>query len=287
MFDVIIIVDWSASATPKRGADSIWSYEVDVTGPAAAPINHRTRSSARDHLLQRLCAHQGRRVLVGFDFAFGYPSGFAARAGLPGASSWSATWSYLAAEIMDDERNRNNRWAVAAALNERLGVCQFWGVPFSRRSDWLTTTKPPTTLAEHRHTEHRLRSTANTRPFSVWQLLGAGAVGSQTLTGIPVLQHLRTHPSLADRVRVWPFETGFTADPCGGRRDAVVLAEVWPSAVSCDHLTESVKDARQVRALAEHFLAADAAGVLAAAFAPAIEPALLREIVTEEGWVLT
>jgi len=29
------------------------------------------------------------------------------------------------------------------------------------------------------------------RPFSVWQLLGCGAAGSQTLLGLPVCERLR------------------------------------------------------------------------------------------------
>ena len=286
MFDVIIIVDWSANATPKRGPDSIWTYELDRSATPHPPMNHPTRHATRGHLAERLQAHSGRRVLLGFDFAFGYPSSFAAQAGLDGATAWWATWTHLAATVVDDDRNRNNRWTVAADLNARLGRLQFWGVPAARRSQWLTTTKPPLELPEHRETERTLRSAANTRPFSVWQLLGAGAVGSQTLTGIPVLHHLRTHPALADRVRVWPFETGFTTDPCAGHADAVIVAEVWPSAVSCAHLREATKDACQVRALAEHFAQADVDGCLAAAFDPAVDTGARAAVLGEEGWVL-
>ena len=286
MFDVIIIVDWSANAASKRGADSIWSYELDSASRPSPPINHPTRRSARDHLVDRLRVHAGRRVLIGFDFAFGYPAGFAARAGLGGDPPWWATWSHLSDTVDDDERNRNNRWTVAAALNARLGAPQFWGVPAARQTEWLTTTKPLMRLPEQRATERTIRSANNTRPFSVWQLLGAGAVGSQTLTGIPVLHHLRTRPDLADRVRVWPFETGFTDTPCSGEPGAVILAEVWPSAVACTHLREPTKDACQVRALAEHFAAADAVGALASAFAPVIADADRASALAEEGWVL-
>ena len=47
LFDVIVIVDWSAQSSAKRGADSIWSYELDAALPAHGdPINHPTRAEA-------------------------------------------------------------------------------------------------------------------------------------------------------------------------------------------------------------------------------------------------
>ena len=45
------------------------------------------------------------------------------------------------------------------------------------------------------------------------------------MTGIPVVWALRSHPELAARSVVWPFETGLTTDPTGGRADTIVHAE--------------------------------------------------------------
>ena len=36
LFDVIVIVDWSAQSSAKRGADSIWSYELDAALPPSS-----------------------------------------------------------------------------------------------------------------------------------------------------------------------------------------------------------------------------------------------------------
>ncbi len=281
MFDVIIIVDWSANATPKRGADSIWSYELH--DEPAQPINHRTRLEARDHLVARLGHHAGRRVLLGFDFPLGYPAGFAAAAGFSGAA-WQAIWQHLADRITDTPRNRNNRWEVASDLNRRLDHHRFWGSPPSRAGEHLPTHKP-LNLAADRAAEQRLRS-LGLRPFSPWQLLGAGSVGSQSLTGIPVAHHLRHHPALAARTLVWPFETGLTDEPGGDRDDAIVVAEVWPSAIDFRHVVHDVKDARQVMALAHHFGDLQRAGLLGAAFRPLLDPSIEHGVVTEEGWVL-
>lgn len=282
MFERIVVVDWSANARPKRGADSIWVCTLDTRQGTHEVVNHPTRRAARDALVAQLAATRGR-VLVGADFPFGYPAGFATRAGLPPElRRWEGVWTHLSANIADDERNRNNRWAVARGLNRRLGTPHFWGAPPSQAGPDLPSRKPtgsePRRLPEFRHVERRQRAD-RTYPFSVWQLLGAGSVGSQTLTGIPVLQHLRTHPVLAHRVRVWPFETGLVADPTAGRPEAIVLAEVWPSAIGFDHVGHPVKDARQVIALAHHL----AAG---ADFTPTVDATTAVDVVEEEGWVL-
>ncbi len=280
LFDVYCVVDWSANACPKLGADSIWVGEV-VHGHPPTAVNLPTRQAAVHHLRLLLERHSGRRVLLGFDFPLGYPAGFAAAAGLGGESPWRAIWQHLATEVHDDERNRNNRWQVAAGLNERMGELRFWGCPPRRASTHLSTRRPlgPAPLSLRR-TEAVLRSHTGRAPFTVWQLLGAGSVGSQALTGIPVVHRLLA----LDRVTVWPMGTGFTADPCAGRADAVVLAEVWPSTVPPADVLP--RDRGQVLALTEHFARLDAGGELAALFRPSVPPHEVHSVLGEEGWVL-
>lgn len=274
MFDRIVIVDWSASATPKSGADSIWVCTLDTPTGAFDVVNVRTRSEAFDIILEAVDAPG--RVLLGADFPFGYPAGFARRIGLRG-ETWLAVWEYLGHRLHDDASNHNNRWDVAAELNQMLGVNHFWGAPPRAAGDRLTTTRPTwgdRHLPTYRATEQLLRDRGK-RPFSVWQLLGAGSVGSQAITGIPVLQRLRLHPRLAGRVRVWPFETGLQLPD----DDGIVLAEVWPSAIPFDHVDHPVKDARQVVALAQWFASHPAADAT-----PADD--IADATAMEEGWVL-
>src|SRR5947208_500317 len=60
---------------------------------------------------------------------------------------------------------------------------------------------------------------------SCWKLAYTGSVGSQALTGIPVVRALHDDAAWADRARIWPFETGFSLPD-----DAqIVFAEIWPS----------------------------------------------------------
>jgi len=282
VFDRIVIVDWSAAATPTRGADSIWICELDTRAGTEVTRNPPTRWEASD-LVESAALRPGR-TLVGVDFPLGYPTGFAAAVGL-GAPSWAAVWRHLGEAVDDDARNRNNRWDVAREWNRRLGTPHFWGSPPSQADEWLTARMPRSghVLPPYRECEARLRGNG-LRPFTVWQLLGAGSVGSQSLTGIPAMHRLRHHPDLERRVRVWPFETGLTSAPCAAIDDAVVIVEVWPSAIGFGHVDHPVKDARQVIALARHLADHDRAGTLGALFAPAVDHP--DRVVDEEGWVL-
>ena len=82
-FDAYIAVDWSANSKPKTGPDSIWialgrwrRQALELQGPA----NPATRADAMrlvTNLVKTLVA-SNVRVLIGFDFPYCYPAGFAA-----------------------------------------------------------------------------------------------------------------------------------------------------------------------------------------------------------------
>src|SRR5258708_40241023 len=119
------MADWSAAAVPRLGRDSIWLCHLSRNstlplrkragwrrGAGARAIsllgrryaitveNLPTRRAARDRLLTVLGAEHraGRAVLAGFDFAFGYPSGLAARLALADPP-WRAMWALLAEQV--------------------------------------------------------------------------------------------------------------------------------------------------------------------------------------------
>ncbi len=280
LFDSYIIVDWSASNTPKRGKDSIW---IGAAGAVEILENPRTRAAAIDSLAKILAreADARRRALVGFDFAFGYPCGTARALGLPG-DPWRSMWSRLRGAIEDDEKNRSNRFQIAAQLNRELsgGRGPFWGCPKRWEHACLGPRKvdaSPADLPDFRICEKRTRG-----PQPVWKLFTAGAVGSQALVGIPRVAELHGH--LAGRAAVWPFETGLKV-PVGRQ---VVLAEVYPSLARLSPTPGQVKDSQQVQALARLFAAWDCAGELAPYFAgPRTLTSEQRRIVEdEEGWIL-
>jgi precorrin-8X/cobalt-precorrin-8 methylmutase len=288
LFDSYVVVDWSAANTPCLGKDSIWLAMVRRDGGSRGETmreNLATRVAARVRLAELLTAEvaAGRSVFVGFDFAFGYPQGFAAQLGLDGPP-WRATWDLLAAEISDDERNSNNRFDVATRLNRRIGRGgPFWGCPPGKVCAGLAATKPMApVLAERRITEARTRGTK-----SVWQLYYNGSVGGQTLMGIPVLRFLRHHPPLASTARIWPFETGLRVPARHGGAQ-IVLGEIYPSGIAISAAPGQVKDEAQVQALSQCFAQWDEEGGLAALFAgdPALTPDERATVEREEGWIL-
>jgi len=292
LFDTYLMVDWSAAAVPRLGRDSLWFCLLRRergTLRQVGPKNIETRAAMRERLAARLAGElgAGRSVLAGFDFPFGYPAGFAAALGLDG-QAWRAVWDLLAAEIRDGSCNENNRFEVAARLNERIarGPAPFWGCPRGSAGRFLAMTHHrrhgELGLAERRLADGRIAG-----PQPVWKLAGTGSAGSQALMGIPVMRWLRDHPALKAATRVFPFEIGLRAlSP--SKRPRIVLAEVYPSLVPAKPRRGEVKDAAQVRAIAQHFAALDETGRLATLFLG--DPTLTAEeraaVEREEGWIL-
>ena len=98
LFDHHVIIDWSAASQKRRGRDSIWICHLGPDGEQSS--NPDTRHSAKQLLAEILAiaVRRGERVLLGFDFPFGYPAGFAARLGLIGPP-WRAVWDEI--EVSD------------------------------------------------------------------------------------------------------------------------------------------------------------------------------------------
>lgn len=262
--DRIAILDWSAANQPRRGKDSIW-LGLD-TGEASNPATRAEAFAALCALVEDSLT-RGQSLLIGADFAFGYPQGFAQA--VTGRADPLALWAYLAERLQDGPDNRSNRFEVAAGINALLpGIGPFW---FNASKHDLPTL-PRKGSARHGHgfAEHRLADSSAKGAQSVWKLGGAGAVGSQVLTGLPMLHRLRA--SFPGRIAVWPFETP----------SEVTLAEVFPSLLAPEVAarmgTGLVKDQVQVTLLARALSAL-----------PDLTP-LLRTPddmrIREEGWIL-
>ena len=297
LFDAYVVADWTAAEGKKLGDTSLW------IGVAKRDVRFRlytethnvaTRAEGEALLASILADHRkrGDRVLVGFDFNLGYPAGTAERLGLKDAPAWSAMWKFIAANVVDKPDNTNNRYQVAAKMN-RLMTDQawpLWGAPAKQAQRWLTTTKPPVgsgaDIPEFRATEDAVRK-GKLQPKSVWQMHGAGAVGGQTLVGIPAVRRLLE--SLGPSGAVWPFGTGWRAlDAADVEPLSVLVAEVWPSMFPTKVQAGEFKDQAQVRVTAEALAKMDDAGDLAKAFAPpkGADEALIARVEQEEGWIL-
>lgn len=266
-FDTVVTVDWSGGVqkSVKPCADAIW-VSVKRYGQQFAPLYFHSRQAVEPWLADLIETElsAGRRLFLGFDFAFGYPAGFGQA--LTGSNDPLAVWSWFA-ERIEDHPKSNNRYDIASEINRNMGGCgPFWGCPKSAATEFLSTHKSDrdTTPFAERRTVEDMASGA----FTLWQLAYPGAVGSQVMMGMPVLHRLRQ--MFKDRIAVWPFEP---------LDRPVAFVEVWPSLYN-HHITprlneHPIKDAVQMHVLTE--LIADM---------PAAElTATLNVSPTSEGWI--
>ena len=164
----VIAVDWSGA---KSGARSkIWLAEVR-DGRLMRLESGRDRQEVVTHLIEDANVHPD--VVIGLDFAFSFPSWFAER---EGAKSSEDVWKLVA--------RHGEEW---------LRDCPppFWGRPGRKK---------PTGLELLRKTEKQASDLESSFPKSVFQIGGAGAVGTGSIRGIPHVAALRR-----EGFSIWPF----------------------------------------------------------------------------------
>lgn len=180
----VIAIDWSGART--GAARKIWLAEANHSGLVRLE-NGRNREQIADFLLAE--ANRDPNMVIGFDFAFSLPAWFLEERDLASAPEL---------------------WALAACeAEEWLANCEppFWGRPGKRRPDLGP-------MQEHmRRTDVDAPDTGGIRPRSVFQIGGAGAVGTGSLRGMPILHRLA-----AEGFSVWPF--GSTSLP--------LVVEIYP-----------------------------------------------------------
>lgn len=297
LFDSYVMVDWSAASKPATGADSIWigaltpDARMKLTFKASNPP---TRAKALEELTDLLgrCLKRGDRVLMGVDFPLGFPAGTSSALKLKGDAPWRSIRDFLLKEMKDKPDNSNNRFSLAAQMNRRMsdGPFPFWGCS---KKDELTTLSlkksrehGPKDVTEYRISETFAADSRKARPQPVWKIAYAGAVGGQTLTGVPAIERLREKfPAL----KLWPFEIPFAKLDEEALGDArIVVAEIYPSLVATTAGANEIKDEAQVRTMAEWFAERDANGKLPALFASEakLTDAQKTKVTQEEGWIL-
>ncbi len=206
----VVAVDWSGR---RRGAAHFIWTAVAAQGRLAELSCGRDREQLADHLVELALADP--RLVVGLDFAFSFPLWFLEREGLEDGTSVPETLA--------------ERW---------LQECPspFWGRPGRRRGP-----EP-----QYRLTELGLAP----RPKPVFQIGGAGAVGTGSLRGFRLLRRLR-----AEGFAIWPFDpprlpmaveifprllTGAVVKSQREARAAYLARRGWPSAAAA---TEDAFDA--------------------------------------------
>ena len=253
LFDFYIMVDWSGGARRRGGrSDTIWIAHGPTIADAPLTDSPFSRTEAI-HLIHSLLVNEiesERRVLLCFDFAYGYPVDFAAALqSVTGKSDsdlpWLLVWQYLSEQIKDDEgtapdakpSNRSNRFEVANQINARLSADPkvagpFWCASPEAAYRYIPQNRPsePFQTAQGYAVKGLRLADKRARSGSPFRLFGTASVGSQSLTGIARLHQLRNDPKLVAASVVWPFDTGWaTKAKWLPKHVSILHAEIYPS----------------------------------------------------------
>jgi hypothetical protein len=251
----IVAVDWSGR---ESGAEkAIWLAEIRGGHPVRLECGRDRAGLVQDLISTK---RRSAELIVGMDFAFALPSWYLEQRGLGSASEL---------------------WELAARDGESwLRRCEwpFWGRPGIKRHD----------LPEHfRRTDLAVPDSNGVRPKSVFQIGGAGAVGTGSIRGMPALRALREagfsvwpfdEPRLPVVVEIYPrILTGPVVKTSPSARRAYLTRrypELDPGIAERAQASEDAFDAL-VSALVMHAHVDELLGL-----APSRDPAILRE-----GWI--
>lgn len=194
----VLAVDWSGAAS--GAAKKIWLCEVSG-GRVLRLECGRNRRSIESWLVGAV--RRDPELVVGLDFAFSMPLAFLKKRG---------------------HREIDEVWREVEMQGEDwLAECPFpfWGKPGKKKPPL-----PDSVLL--RRTESETGEAVGMRPFSVFQIGGAGAVGVGSLRGQPMLRRLRRRG-----FAIWPFD----------RPAFPLVIEIWPR-VFLGSLVKSDPEAR-------------------------------------------
>ena len=207
----VVGVDWSGDQGPGQ-RKKIWAAVWTAASGSSSSSNEGTvvleSGRSRVELVEWLVelARETPRMVVGFDFSFSYPAWFLREMGIASAPDF---WRVVA-------EGQGERW-----LHRDCEDVRFWGRVGPQRHG----KKPAEFRGEHAHRMLRRAETvlkvraeiadplaaariAGIAPKSVFQIGGAGAVGTASLRGMPGLLRLREAG-----FRIWPYDAPSRKEP--------------------------------------------------------------------------
>ena len=190
----VVAVDWSGDRSAAGQRKKIWAGVWTAGGPLRLE-SKMTRETLIDWLIER--SRDTPRMVVGVDFCFSYPAWFVAEHGAKTAPEF---WEIVV--------EHGERW-----LGRECQDARFWG----RVGKFRTGKKPPEFCGDFglrmlRQADIACKVQAKVldpseaakvkgiAPKSPFQIGGAGAVGTGTLRGIPLLPKL-----VRGGFSIWPF----------------------------------------------------------------------------------
>jgi hypothetical protein len=199
----VVGVDWSGDQGPGQRR-KIWAGVWTATTGHVTLESGRSRVELMEWLVE--LARETPRMVVGFDFTFSYPAWFLREMGIGSAPEF---WRLVA-------DGQGEKW-----LHKDCDDARFWGRVGSQRHG----KKPAEFSGEHAHRMLRRAETAlkvraemtdplaiariaGIAPKSVFQIGGAGSVGTASLRGMPGLVRLREAG-----FKIWPYDAPSVKKP--------------------------------------------------------------------------
>jgi hypothetical protein len=210
----VVGIDWSGRLDAAGQRRHIWAgvWTEDAGGKVSVRLEAgRTRAEIAEWLIEM--AKETPRMVVGFDFCFSFPAWFVRDE--HGMGSAPEFWK----RVIDD--GHAERWLARGTEDRR-----FWGKPHKRPAEFSgerlhrmlrATDIDCKIVAEIPEAERQVRVKGIT-PKSVFQIGGAGSVGTASLRGFAVLLRLREAG-----FRVWPFD----APSLVGREACPLVVEMY------------------------------------------------------------
>jgi hypothetical protein len=202
-FDTFIAIDWSGAAKNYDGI-AVASCEVGRAAPTLI-FPERSERWSRSRIAEWLCTQiaSRRRLLIGLDFAFAFPFGGNGYLGGEAQQLRSVfdLWTLI------DQSSQDSDFGCESFVDDSSYASLFW----------KSGPRPPHWTESKRRTEHACAELTQTRPETVFKLLGTKQVGKASITGIRVLHHIRAIN--AGRVSFWPFE----------KARGCVMVEIYPT----------------------------------------------------------
>jgi hypothetical protein len=199
----VVGVDWSGDQGPGQRR-KIWAGVWTASTGRVELESGRSRVELMEWLVEM--ARETPRMVVGFDFTFSYPAWFLRELGIGSAPEF---WQMVA-------DGQGEKW-----LHKDCEDGRFWGRVGPRRHG----KKPEEFCGEHAHRMLRRAETvlkvraemtdplqiariSGIAPKSVFQIGGAGSVGTASLRGMPGLLRLREAG-----FRIWPYDAPMAKKP--------------------------------------------------------------------------
>ena len=191
-FDAFVAVDWSGASKVYKGI-AVAKCEAGRSAPTLMASERGrlwTRAAFAEWLKQEL--NDGKRLLIGLDFAFGLP--YEANHGYLGGQASQIDNIFALWNLIDRDSRAESDFGCTTFVNHPKYASLFWRSG-PRCSTWAE---------RKRQTELACAKATRTYPETVYKLLGSKQVGRASITGIRVLHHVRAH--YGKQVAIWPFE---------------------------------------------------------------------------------